>query len=105
MKRGKIKVLWEGKNQSKFTIHFFVWNTKKDKAVNTDEAKKLVSQDLKKRYDKIEAEYDVIYARSTGKKRITFMICPKPLANSILVFPKKYRKDARAKISEVKILV
>lgn len=103
MKKGSIKVFWEGTRKSKFTVHYFIWNPIKGKVVNSDEAKKRVSQEIKRRRSKIDSEYDVMYGRSHGKKYLTFTFSPKPLSNVIFVFPKKYRKDAKDVISGIKI--
>ena len=104
MMGGRVHVLQEGTKKSKFTMHYVIFDPKK-KAVTGDEAKKMANAVMKISKQKLQDNYDVIYAQAykdrMGRQRVTcFRPCTKIFANCIFVIRKKWRKEARKKISE-----
>ena len=103
MMGGRVHVLQEGTKKSKFTMHYVIFDPKK-KAVTGDEAKKMANAVMKISKQKLQDNYDVIYAQAykdrMGRQKVTcFRPCTKIFANCIFVIPKKWRKEARKEIS------
>ena len=79
------------------------------KAINSDEMLKNVAKRRKKGKATIAAEWDVLYAKYTRHRRrfgeayYTYVLCPKPEANIIFAFPKKWRKPVKSLISTIEL--
>lgn len=91
--------------KSWFTVYYFGFNPKKN-ALNRDDVLTFVARVKKAAKAKINAEYDVVYGKCSKHRRkdgtyLTFVICPKPEADFVFVFPKKWRKEAKSMISQV----
>ena len=95
--------------KSWFTVHGFGFNPKK-KALNSVDVLEFVARCKKESKAKIKAEYDIVYGKATKHRRkdgtyLTFVICPKPEADFVFAFPKKWRKYAKNMISTVSVNV
>lgn len=90
-----------------FNAYWFLFDKKH--AMNAKDALLMVTRHKKMAKAKVEATYDVIYAKATKHRSrkigtyMTFVICPKPEANIVFAFPKKFRKLTRAVISKVEL--
>lgn len=97
-KLGKIEIAKAGHNKNLYSLYFVIFDPKKH-FVGTDEIKDMVRKKRHISKAKIKTEWDTIFATyekaGTGRNRhIEFNLAPKSAANTVFLFPKKWRKDA-----------
>ena len=94
----KFEISKPGYKKNLYTVYFIIFDPKKH-FVGTDEIKDFLRKERHLSKAKVKDEYDTVFATwekaGIGRRRhIEFSISPKQAANTIFVFPKKYRKDA-----------
>ena len=97
-KLNKTEIAKAGYKNTLFSIYFVVFDPKKH-FVGTDEIKDMFRKKRHMAKAKVKTEYDTIFATwekvGWGKSRhVEFNLTPKSAANTVFIFPKKYKKDA-----------
>ena len=97
-KLDKIEIAKAGYKRNLYSLHFIIFDPKKH-FVGTDEIKDLFRKQRHMSKAKVKEEYDTIFGTwekiGWGKSRhIEFNLTPKSAANTVFLFPKKYRKEA-----------